>query len=245
MVCGRSKVALVYSVQGVLWTWTWPGQPTRRREGYAAEHFARLSLRQRTTARCLFTAECTALYEARRARQRQRAGLPEDAVLRELHPPRRGWCRWCGEMIFQLDKDGHVRQNRTGRMWHEARVIHPDAEPEPNCIREYSAQGFTFRDQVFRRDRGVCASCDRDVEAERRAWEAQRPDAAVDYDTWSERQQAWLRLEPRWEADHIVPLEDDGEHTLANAQTLCQPCHSRKTAWENSGRAAQRRVALL
>jgi hypothetical protein len=246
VVCGRSKVPLVYSVQGRLWTWPWPSQPTRRREGYQAEHFARASIERRTTARCLLTADCLAVYEARRERQQVRGKLPADAVLRKALPGRRGWCRWCGEMIYQRDpKTGHVVQDRHGRMWHEGREVHPDAEPEPNCVREYSAQAFTFRDQVKQRDGEVCAACGRDCAAEREAWYATRPDPDYEHTSYEERwtrDEVWRALEPPgWDADHIVPLEDGGEHLLANAQTLCKPCHHVKTAEENSARAARRR----
>ena len=34
------------------------------------------------------------------------------------------------------------------------------------------------------------------------------------------------------EADHIVRLADDGEHTTRNMQTLCKPCHAAKTRAE-------------
>jgi hypothetical protein len=125
-------------------------------------------------------------------------------------------------MIYQLDKDGHVRQDRRGRMWHEGRVIHPDAEPEPNCVAEYSAQAFTFRDQVKQRDGGVCAECGRDCEAELAAWYAERPDwdwrsdELPPFEVRDAAHEAWRAREPvGWDADHIVPLEDGGEHVQA------------------------------
>ena len=51
-----------------------------------------------------------------------------------------------------------------------------------------------------------------------------------------------LGFKPRksfWELDHVVPLIDGGGHDLANLQTLCTPCHQRKTSAE----AVDRRVA--
>lgn len=37
-------------------------------------------------------------------------------------------------------------------------------------------------------------------------------------------------------ADHIVPIANGGErYDVANGQTLCHSCHSRKTANENAG----------
>lgn len=42
----------------------------------------------------------------------------------------------------------------------------------------------------------------------------------------------WLR-DPEWgfpfEVDHVVALCDDGEHSLANMQLLCTPCHDSKS----------------
>lgn len=37
------------------------------------------------------------------------------------------------------------------------------------------------------------------------------------------------------QADHIVPMTNGGErYAIANGQTLCRNCHSRKTARENA-----------
>lgn len=218
--------------------------------GYWAEQHAQWSIRTRSRARCADMAACRAYVEAKRARQKLRGSMPADAVLRELHPAQGGSCKWCGETIYRRDKTGRIVPARQ-RMWHDGRTVDPRAEPEPRCVQEYNAQGFTFRDQVFRRDSGVCAGCGRDVEAERVAWEAERR-AFQDELYRSDRRDyyqafmAWGREhpEPRWHADHVVPLEDDGEHLLANAQTLCERCHSAKTAWENAGRAARRRGAM-
>ncbi|NDD75230.1 MAG: HNH endonuclease [Gammaproteobacteria bacterium] len=44
-------------------------------------------------------------------------------------------------------------------------------------------------------------------------------------------------LQPGWHADHITPLADGGAHSVANLQPLCAPCHTIKTARENSTRA--------
>ena len=44
-------------------------------------------------------------------------------------------------------------------------------------------------------------------------------------------------LQPGWHADHITPLADGGTHSVSNLQPLCAPCHTIKTARENSTRA--------
>ena len=46
-------------------------------------------------------------------------------------------------------------------------------------------------------------------------------------------------LQPGWHADHILPLADGGPHEMQNMQPLCAPCHTLKTAGENSARAAR------
>jgi hypothetical protein len=46
---------------------------------------------------------------------------------------------------------------------------------------------------------------------------------------------------PPWEADHEIPIEDGGEHTLANLRCRCVPCHRAKTAREAAARALRRR----
>ena len=46
-----------------------------------------------------------------------------------------------------------------------------------------------------------------------------------------------LLLQPGWHADHIAPLADGGAHDPSNLQPLCAPCHTMKTAHENSARS--------
>ena len=45
-------------------------------------------------------------------------------------------------------------------------------------------------------------------------------------------------LQPGWHADHVTPLADGGAHAVSNMQPLCAPCHTIKTARENSARRA-------
>ena len=50
-------------------------------------------------------------------------------------------------------------------------------------------------------------------------------------------------LQPGWHVDHIAPLADGGAHDATNVQPLCAPCHTVKTARENSARATARATA--
>lgn len=81
-----------------------------------------------------------------------------------------------------------------------------------------------LREQVFKRDRGVCALCREDTMARshslrRLPWRARRrrcEQLGIPYH----------RLRSPWDADHIVPVvEGGGECALDNLRTLCIPCH--------------------
>ena len=50
-------------------------------------------------------------------------------------------------------------------------------------------------------------------------------------------------LQPGWHADHILALADGGPDDMRNMQPLCAPCHTLKTAQENSARAALKKQA--
>lgn len=47
---------------------------------------------------------------------------------------------------------------------------------------------------------------------------------------------------PLWEADHIIPLSEDGPDTLDNMRTLCLDCHGEWTA-SLAARRARRKAA--
>ena len=86
-----------------------------------------------------------------------------------------------------------------------------------------------LRDQVFRRDGGVCSTCGIDTQAcyfeLKRARGAKREKLLV---RWGLRR---LNRKSLWDADHIVPVaEGGGECDLANLRTLCLICHRQKTA---------------
>ncbi len=101
-----------------------------------------------------------------------------------------------------------------------------------------------LRQQVFLRDRGICARCTVDTLAARRIIGAAR----------GARRQNLLALwglvrlsrKSLWDADHIVPVvEGGGECDLANLRTLCLHCHRVVTESLRARRRAAREVALL
>jgi 5-methylcytosine-specific restriction protein A len=112
-----------------------------------------------------------------------------------------------------------------------------------DCVTRWkirSDPGF-IRDQVFRRDRGVCAGCSVDTVALVNSYRS------LDWPTRRARLRG-LGIPPHrawapWDADHIVPVaEGGGESDLSNFRTLCIPCHRSVTA-ELRRRLAARRKA--
>ncbi len=47
-----------------------------------------------------------------------------------------------------------------------------------------------------------------------------------------------------WEVDHIIPRKEMGPNDLTNLQTLCVPCHRRKTNKEMLGRLRLKREVM-
>jgi 5-methylcytosine-specific restriction endonuclease McrA len=98
------------------------------------------------------------------------------------------------------------------------------------CVHEWKlrSQPGYLRDQVFLRDRGVCAACATDTIAALRQLRSSR----------GARRQALLqqwrlgkrRRKSLWDADHIIPvIEGGGECDLDNLRTLCLRCHRAAT----------------
>lgn len=137
----------------------------------------------------------------------------------------RGTCRWCGAAILHESGEKRGAVNRR-RRWH------------PACVEAYEeSDPREARRRVRQRDRGRCAACGLDTLGLRRQ---------IGRGRGSTRRLRALGFRPRtslWELDHIVPLVDGGGHDLANLQTLCMPCHKRKTAHEAERRGAARRAA--
>ena len=90
------------------------------------------------------------------------------------------------------------------------------------------------RRAVYARDGGVCAQCGRDTKPLRRRLQAVPPaERARRFPTLLQAGYDRYRLERLilWEMDHVVAVvEGGGGQGLDNLQTLCVPCHKRKTA---------------
>ena len=138
----------------------------------------------------------------------------------------RGRCRWCGETIAHETGPKKGETNRR-RRWH------------PSCLEIYNASDpREARSRVRKRDRTVCAVCRLDTNALRKEVRGRGRARIL-------REKGFVPRRSLWELDHIVPLVDGGGHELENLQTLCTPCHKKKSAREASERAARLRVSEL
>jgi len=101
-----------------------------------------------------------------------------------------------------------------------------------------------MRDDVFRRDHGVCAECGIDcVDLKHRMNMLKR----ANFEGWKEAKRLLVKYGfdmagNYWEADHIVPLAEGGANELKNIQLLCRGCHKAKTAEQAARRGKQRRL---
>lgn len=164
------------------------------------------------------------------------------AAYREATSWEPGTCTWCREPLSGLQ-----------------RTFCSD-----NCVESFKLANdpIYVRKAVSKRDRGICAHCgvdtlklvDQICQAKELVFKNQiRPGS----ETWLEieveilevcatlglgdRIQSLSRLMYEtfhvWEADHVVPVIEGGENGMGNIQTLCIPCHKRKTAaWHRYGK---------
>ena len=99
-------------------------------------------------------------------------------------------------------------------------------------------RGASLRSLVFARDGGVCARCGRDTEPDRQMLDAVRL-AAEGSRTVGEIYGLTLKAlglkvgQKLWEADHVRPLSEGGDHSVLNMRTLCTygdtRCHQAET----------------
>lgn len=131
-----------------------------------------------------------------------------------------GLCRWCGEAILKPDGNQDTR-----RRWHEP------------CVEEYRFYVFpsVANYRLEKRDGGVCQACGLDTGS--LSWQAFQQSGS--YEEWHRMLSGRGLPAGRsfWEADHVVPLCEGGEHSMDNLWTLCVPCHRTKTGHEASLRA--------
>ncbi|MFP8877484.1 MAG: HNH endonuclease signature motif containing protein [Myxococcota bacterium] len=133
-----------------------------------------------------------------------------------------GICRWCGEEILHASGPRKGKPNLR-RRWH------------PACVDEYNQSDPRAARRVIRkRDRGFCADCGLDTYALRRRLRGRGSHRKL-------RELGFHARRSLWELDHIVPLVEGGGHHPTNLQTLCVPCHRRKSVREAAERRASQR----
>lgn len=181
----------------------------------------------RSIARCWDRDACELRQRRARDRARQRGGL---ILVYEAPNPSRepGRCSWCSEPL--ANPDGAPLRGRAR--------CYPDREGRDCHGEALHARVWNARDalRVLAEHEGrtalACVDCGL-VVAESRVF---RPAA-------NGRRQIvrWTDVvDVPWEADHEVPLEDGGDHALANLRVRCVGCHRAKTGREASARAARR-----
>ncbi|HEU5021547.1 MAG TPA: HNH endonuclease signature motif containing protein [Bryobacteraceae bacterium] len=124
-------------------------------------------------------------------------------------PSGRSLCRWC--------------RNETPP---RRRTFCSDA-----CVHEWKLRtdpGY-LREQVFKRDGGVCAGCG--VNTVQLRNDMRRLDYAARRKFLREWGISEKSRRSLWDADHIIPVaEGGGQCDLANMRTLCLKCHRAVTA---------------
>lgn len=98
------------------------------------------------------------------------------------------------------------------------------------CVHEWKlrSQPAYLREQVFVRDKGICAICAIDTVSEERLLRTSRGgNRKLLLQRWGLRKRSRRTL---WDADHILPVvEGGGECDLENIRTLCLVCHRSQT----------------
>jgi len=144
-------------------------------------------------------------------------------------PNGRALCRHCGNEL----PEGRRRTFCSDRCVHEWRL---------------RSDAHYLKEQVRRRDRGICSLCGIDTYRLARVVKAWRvtlgrdgkgPLDALLMD-WK-----WRTSGRQWDADHILPVAlGGGECEIDNLRTLCIWCHRRETAVLSRERAAARRGGI-
>ena len=123
-----------------------------------------------------------------------------------------------------------------------------------DCVHQYRlrSSGSYLRQQVYLRDRGVCAICGQDTkELAKQLSLLNTTDPARDLLLQQNNIHKTRKIKARknggglWDADHILPVRDGGGVCgLENIRTLCIKCHKIITATGSSKSARTRAVRI-
>ena len=115
------------------------------------------------------------------------------------------------------------------------------------CVHEWKirTQPQYARKELFQRDKGVCRQCRVDTNRLRLDLLALRRTSLVKWRLKREKlKQQGIPMHRRWlfDVDHVVPVQHGGGCSgLDNLQTLCIPCHLKKTKKQLKQGAKERR----
>ncbi len=111
------------------------------------------------------------------------------------------------------------------------------------CVHEWKlrSQPAYLREQVLKRDRGICAACNiNTIAAARRLLYSRGAGRRALLAHWGLKQRTRKSL---WDADHIVSVaEGGGECDLENLRTLCLRCHRMATMQLRERRLAAKKT---
>lgn len=138
----------------------------------------------------------------------------------ERVPPKH--CRWCGDPITA-----------------KRRTSYCSAECADECT--LRIVWGVLRAFIIKRD-GLCKLCE-GVSYKPNATDVWMYDRAYNLDRWRPQGGAgpFIRVEPEWHVDHILPVIEGGTDDPANLRLLCGRCHKRITAEWHGRRASERR----
>lgn len=113
-----------------------------------------------------------------------------------------------------------------------------------NCVHEYRlrSNGNYLRQQVYLRDRGICAICKLDTKklaTQLTLLDINDPQREILLTQHNIHKKRKIKLRKNggglWDADHILAVKDGGGQCgLKNIRTLCIKCHKLKTANDSS-----------
>lgn len=143
-------------------------------------------------------------------------------ALESLYPKLNKKCRLCKKKL-KGRKTSWCSEKCSWEAWHQVQ------------LRRGSSKDIRLL--VKRRDKEICAYCGVDCALIKRIFDHAGssilkyswPDRSLHPYYMIMRHFGFTPFKHTWEADHIVELRDGGEHLLENLQTLCIPCHKRKT----------------
>lgn len=144
------------------------------------------------------------------------------------HSEHKGLCKWCREPLPVKGEDGY----------HHAREWHPDCKVKFFTL----TMPAMARYNVFERDDGICADCGDDLKLfvpKYKRWAWQLHERSISWALCDEVGKSWQldHIQPLWKSKNLTDEERIKFFEIDNLQTLCVPCHAKKTKLEAAERA--------